>query len=60
MTRPLPAGSKVLVGLDHGAQAGLRVIIDALNSKDDNPHEVFRGVDAVRGSAWMSDLVSII
>jgi hypothetical protein len=58
MTRPLPAGSKVFVGLDNGAQACLRVIVGALDSKGDIPHKVFRRSNAVRSDVWMLNSVS--
>jgi hypothetical protein len=45
---PLPARSKVRVGLDHGAQACLNIIVPTLNSVGNNPHEVFRRLDAGR------------
>jgi hypothetical protein len=47
MTCPMLAGSKVFVGLDNGAQAGFRVIIDILDSEGNIPYEVFRGLDVV-------------
>jgi hypothetical protein len=45
-----PTASKVLVGLDEGAQACLRIIILGLNSKGKHSHEVIRCLDPSQSS----------
>jgi hypothetical protein len=53
ITSPLPAGGKVFVGLNNGAQASPRVIVSALDPEGNTPHEIFRRCNAVRSYARM-------
>lgn len=59
MSGPLPTASKVLVGLDGGTQACLRIIILALNSKGRYSHEVLRCLDTSWSSAEMILFISV-
>jgi hypothetical protein len=54
MAGPLPASSKIFVGLDDGAQTCVRVIALPLNSIGNEPRKVFRCLDTGRSSARMS------
>ena len=59
MTCSLLAGSKVFVGLDNRAQAGVRVIRHAFDSMGNTSHEAFRGLDVVWCNARMFNHVSV-